>query len=141
MIAGILVTITVIMHFIGLVGLSWFLQRRWREHRKRLSSMFWQGLSIVVTVLGLFALHFLQIWVYAVAYIILGEFHSVEEALYFSTSTFTTVGFGDLVLDERWRLLSAAESANGFLLIGWSTAFLVSLTSRVRAFEIDIESG
>jgi len=141
LIAGLLVIITVTMHFIGLVGLSWFLQRRWREHRKRLTSMFWQGVSVVIIVVGLFGLHALQIWVYALAYILLGEFHTLEEALYFSTSTFTTVGFGDLVLDERWRMLSAAESANGFLLIGWSTAFLVSLTSRIRAFEADVEGG
>ncbi|WOR16160.1 ion channel [Hyphomonas sp. FCG-A18] len=141
LIAGLLVTITVVMHFMGLVALSWFLQRRWRKHAKRITSIVWQGSSVVITVLGLFALHSLQIWVYAIAYILLDEFQTIEQALYFSTSTFTTVGFGDLVLDERWRMLSAAESANGFLLIGWSTAFLVSLTSRVRAFEADVEGA
>ena len=72
----------------------------------------------------------------------IGEFDAIEPALYFSTSTFTTVGFGDLVLAEDWRMLAAAESANGFLLIGWSTAFLVAVTARVRIFEAEIgQSG
>ena len=44
----------------------------------------------------------------------------------------------DLVLAENWRMLAAAESANGFLLIGWSTAFLVAVTARVRIFEAEI---
>jgi voltage-gated potassium channel Kch len=68
-----------------------------------------------------------------------GELHQIETAVYFSTSTFTTVGFGDVILSHKWRMLGVAESMNGFLLISWSTAFLVSLTARVRAFEAKIE--
>jgi len=90
-------------------------------------------------VFSLFALHSLQIWLYAFAYLFVGELHQIETAVYFSTSTFTTVGFGDVILSHNWRMLGVAESMNGFLLISWSTAFLVSLTGRVRAFEATIE--
>ena len=86
-------------------------------------------------------LHTIQIWLYALTYLALGQFDAVEPALYFSTSTFTTVGFGDLILTEDWRMLAAAESANGFLLIGWSTAFLVAVSARVRMFEAEIEQS
>ena len=137
--AGLLVTVTFILHFVGMVGLTWFMRKRLSKHPHRMTSVFWQGAAIVFVVLGLFALHSMQIWIYAFVYLALGEFSSVETALYFSTSTFTTVGFGDIVLADEWRMLAAAESANGFLLIGWSTAFLVSVTSRLRIFEADIE--
>ncbi len=45
------------------------------------------------------------------------------------------MGYGDLVPDQRWRILGAIESANGFLLLGWSTAFLISVVSRLRSIE------
>lgn len=138
-VAGVLVVTTFAMHFAGLVGLTWFMRKRISGHPHRLTSVAWQGAAILFVVLSLFALHSAQIWVYAFVYLALGEFSSVETALYFSTSTFTTVGFGDIVLQDEWRMLSAAESANGFLLIGWSTAFLVAVTGRLRVFEADIE--
>lgn len=137
-VASILVAITCTIHFAGLVGLSAFLHKR-GVHPDKLTSVVGQGLSILLIVIGLFALHSAQIWIYALTYLALGEFGDVETALYFATSAFTTVGFGDVVISEKWRMLSAAESANGFLLIGWSTAFLVSVSARVRAFEARIE--
>ncbi len=137
-VAGVLVVLTFASHFWGLVILTSILRKR-KGHPANLTSVAGQGMSIVFVVLGLFALHSAQIWVYALVYLVIGEFQSLEPALYFSTSTFTTVGFGEIVLSDKWRMLSAAESANGFLLIGWSTAFLVSVTAKVRAFEAEIE--
>jgi hypothetical protein len=137
-VAGVLVTLTFTTHFAGMVVLSAILRER-RVHPVNLTSIFGQGLSILFVVLSLFALHSIQIWTYAFAYLALGQFDGIEPALYFSTSAFTTVGFGDLLLSDEWRMLGAAEAANGFLLIGWSTAFLVAVTARVRAFEADIE--
>jgi len=134
-VASIMVALTVIIHFFGLVGLMSFFSRRAHRFGGDVHVVR-QGVLIVSVVLGLFAVHAIEIWAYAVLYRGLGEFSSMEEALYFSTSTFTTVGFGEIVLDARWRLLSAIESANGFLLIGWSTAFLLSVTMRLRALEV-----
>ncbi len=139
--AGILVAVTFSVHFIGLVGLSWVMRRGYMRHGEHLSGVVPQGATIIAVVLGLFALHSVQIWLYALTYLALGQFDTIESALYFATSTFTTVGFGDIVLPPAWRMLAAAQSMNGFLLIGWSTAFLVSVTARVRFFEIAIERG
>ena len=138
-VASVLVATTFSIHFVGLVGLSWVLRRRYMQHSERFSGVLWQGASIIGVVLGLFALHSVQIWIYALTYLLLGQFDALEPALYFSTSSFTTVGFGDIVLPHDWRMLTAAEAANGFLLIGWSTAFLVSVTARVRVFEAEVE--
>jgi voltage-gated potassium channel Kch len=48
----------------------------------------------------------------------------IDTALYFTTSTFTTVGYGDIVLPPAWRLLAASTSINGMIIFGWSTAFI-----------------
>lgn len=60
---------------------------------------------------------------------------NLPDALYFSTVTFTTVGFGDIVLAPSIRMLSAIEAANGFLLFGWTTAFIFELISKIYAYE------
>ncbi|MEE9380870.1 MAG: potassium channel family protein [Hyphomonadaceae bacterium] len=138
LLATLMVAITVVVHFLGLTGLISFAKRRIAVRPLR-ATVVRQGAMILAVVFGLFALHTIEIWLYAALYMVLGEFPTLEEALYFSTSTFTTVGFGEITLDENWRVLSAIESANGFLLIGWSTAYLVTMTGIMR--DIDREIG
>lgn len=86
---------------------------------------------LTITVLGVFVAHIVQIWLWAIFYLAVNALPNLEEALYFSTSTFTTVGFGDIVLDRAWRLLSSFQSANGFILFGWSTAFIFEVMSKL----------
>lgn len=138
LVAGLLVAITFSVHFAGLVGLT-AVFRRAAQGATPQAEVLREGISILAVVFGLFVLHSVEIWIYAIAFLTLGEFGSVETALYFSVSSFTTVGYGDVITSDNWRLLGAIEGANGFLLIGWSTAFLVSLTGRLRALEAGIE--
>ena len=63
-------------------------------------------------------------WGWSVLLLWLGALTTMEEALYFSTVTFTTLGYGDVVLDPRWRLLGAVMAANGTIIIGWTTAMV-----------------
>jgi len=81
----------------------------------------------------LFLGHIVQIWLWAWLYLGLGEFSDLKTSLYFSTVTITTLGYGDIVLSQSWRLLGAIEAASGVLLFGWSTAILVAVL--VRAWE------
>lgn len=135
--AALLGITTFAVHFAGLVALSAIMRRR-RVHPADLTTLVGQSASILTIVFALFILHSIEIWLYALVYLAVGAFDALEPALYFSTSAFTTVGFGDVYLGEDWRMLSAAEAMNGFLLIGWSTAFLVSVSAKVRAFEAEI---
>ncbi|MNT82286.1 voltage-gated potassium channel [compost metagenome] len=64
----------------------------------------------------------------------IGFFDSFEIALYFSTVTFSTIGYGDVIPHPEWRLLAGMEGVDGFLLIGWSTAYLVAAGIRVGPF-------
>jgi hypothetical protein len=132
--ASVMVGITTIVHFFGLTMLTGLMSHahvRLRTHAGRLR----QAAMILIVVFGVFALHTIQIWTYAALYHVLGELRTFEEALYFSTTTFVSLGFGDFVLSPKWRMLSAIEGANGVILIAWSTAFFLTVTSRLDVFE------
>lgn len=128
----IVISATVVIHTLGLMAvtraMNW-VTTHMRSHGRRS-----RILALNSAVLGIFAVLTVEIWLWAATYMAIGVFDSFEEARYFSTATFTTVGYGDIVLDKDWRLLSALESVNGLLLIGWSTAFLIAASIRVGPF-------
>lgn len=128
--------ITISLHLIGLA----VLMRLIRGHRSRApkpGAVVHDVLGIAGAAFGLFVLHAAEIWLYAALYALTGALGSFEEALYFSTSTYTTIGYGDVVLPRGWRLLGAIEGATGLILLGWSTAFFVSVVGRIRMLELD----
>ena len=86
--------------------------------------------EIVVAVLFVLLVHTIQVWIWAFAFHLLGALPAFEPALYFALVTFTTVGYGDVVLHPEWRLLAGLAAANGFLSFGWSTAYMVELVRR-----------
>jgi hypothetical protein len=129
-----MVGITVLIHFWGLI----LLLRIMGHTGQRLMAdrnPFGQAALVLVVVFGIFGLHTLEIWLYAMLYLALNALPTLEPALYFSTVTFVAVGYGDVVLPRAWRILSAIEAANGVILIAWSTAFLFSVTARLRLLE------
>jgi Ion channel len=75
-----------------------------------------------------------EIWVWAALYVATGAIPPFEAALYFSTATFATVGSENFMLTPEWRLLGSIEGIDGFILIGWSTAFLVAASTRYGPF-------
>jgi len=86
----------------------------------------------IITVLALFALHGAEIWLYAVFYSLADVMPDLYDALYFSTMTYSTLGFDDAGLDYEWRLIAAIESINGLLLVGWSTAYFIGAVGAKR---------
>lgn len=91
--------------------------------------------AMISVVMGLFAVMTTEIWLWAGLYRLLDIFADFEIALYFSTITFSTVGYGDIVPAHGWRVLAALEGVNGFLLIGWSTAHLIAAGTRIGPFK------
>jgi hypothetical protein len=75
-------------------------------------------------VLGLFVLHGLEIWLYALIYRLTDLAPDIERALFLSISTYSTLGESNAPLPLAWRVFGVLEAVNGMLLIGWSTAFL-----------------
>lgn len=93
---------------------------------------FWRrSLVVSVVVLILFVALLVEAALWAAAYVVLGAIREFEEALYFSTVTYTTLGYGDVVLDERWRLLASFEAANGIIIFGWTTALIFVAVRRI----------
>jgi hypothetical protein len=97
-------------------------------------------LSLVAVTLWLLAALTAAGWIWALAFIILGLFDTLEAALYFSVTAFTTLGFGDVLLPERWRLLAGICAANGLLLFGLITAFLVEFFTQLHQSQSEIKS-
>ena len=94
----------------------------------------WRAVAFALVILAVFVAHVIEIWIWAIFYYFkasTSEIPTLEAAVYFSTSSFTTVGFGDLVLSEDWRLLSSLEAINGMILFGWSTAFIFAIVRHV----------
>ena len=127
-----MIALTVIIHAVALDRITVLLEKSgpWAYKKYKRS---WEIPLMVITVLSVFLAHIIQIWIWAVMFYYLEPetLPTFEAALYFSTSSFTTVGFGDVYLNETWRLLSSFESANGFILFGWSTAFIFEIISKL----------
>ena len=130
---SLLILVTVFIHTIGIGLLAhamphvvhWF-----RLHR----DYFRQTVAVMAIVLGLFILHTIEIWLWAAAFVWVGAVGNFPDALYFSTVTFSTLGYGDIVAAPDWRLFAAFEAMDGFILLGWSISYLIAASMRHGPF-------
>jgi hypothetical protein len=132
----VLVTLTTAMHGVGLLALSRLLRltiARYEPQHKRSGTV----LVVVGTVLCLFVLHAAEIWVWAFAYVWLGALPNLYDAVFFSTLSYSTLGAEEISATPEWRLFGSIEGVNGFLLIGWSTAYLMPAWTRYGPFHQD----
>jgi voltage-gated potassium channel len=132
LIGSALIAITVVIHAIGTSAWVEHLGKKYADD----SPVSGRGAMLVLvnTALIVFALHTLEIVIWAAAYLALvpvNELASFEEAVYFSFVTFTTLGYGDITLGEGWRLLSGIEALNGIILVGWTTAMIFSVVQHI----------
>jgi voltage-gated potassium channel Kch len=74
----------------------------------------------------------LDVLLWATVYRLQGALPSFEDAMYFSTVTFTTVGYGDIVLGREWRQLATFEAMNGLIIFGWVTALIIAVIERLQ---------
>ncbi|WP_425409461.1 ion channel [Hyphococcus sp.] len=90
--------------------------------------------SAVLVLIGLWLIiaHAIEIAIWAQTYLYFDLFETLEPALYFAGASYTTLGFGDVLLPDAWRLLSGATAANGLLLFGLSAAFLFDVAGRLH---------
>lgn len=102
------------------------------------------GTSVLLTafMLVMLAGSLGQIAVWASLFLVRGEFADFATAFYHSTVNFATLGYGDIVMSERSRLLGALEATNGVLMFGLTTGFLYSVVSALlrRAWDARMDS-
>ena len=128
--------LTVITVGIHALGTAWWIGRLRRAAktakglRRRLLPLH----LLCSTALLLLTLHIAEVAPWASAYLLLPNIDSLntfEEATYFATVTFASLGYGDIVIGGPWRLLSGIQAMNGLLVFGWSTALLFAVVERI----------
>ena len=86
-----------------------------------------------LAMLGTLLMMTASVWIWAMAFWILQTFDTFEASLYFALVVFTTLGFGDVLLPDEWRLLGGLAAANGLLSFGILTSILVETLRETRS--------
>lgn len=126
----VLAIITIAIHAAGTSGWIEYL----RHHEKDFKKRFGEIKALSFTAVALLLIHITEVLLWAASYTLLvdgGQFARFEDAVYFSTVTFTGLGYGDIVLTGTWRMLSACQAMTGLLVFGWSTALLFTVVQRI----------
>ena len=129
LIATVLLAMTVVIHA---GGVTWAVrqvhrleapgQQTWVEFRRFIAVAAW-----------IVFLHVTEISMWALAYAWGGAIAGLQTAGYFSAVTYTTTGYGDVLLPDEWRIVGAIEALTGILMCGWSTGFFFAVVSRMYA--------
>jgi hypothetical protein len=126
-----MVTLNLVIHVGGLGGL--LVAMSGRGHRPPVEEDRLAGAAVRILLImhAQFFLHICSVFTYAVLYVAVGAMPDLRDAFRFSAGVYATVG-SDLSVTPAWRLVPAVEAANGVFLLGWSTAFFVSVIGRIR---------
>jgi len=89
------------------------------------------ALVMIATVMVLMLAHFIEVGIWALVYTVLEATPERTDEFYFAFVNYTTLGYGDILPVEQWRLLGPITAMNGVLLFGWSTAVIFHVLSMV----------
>jgi voltage-gated potassium channel Kch len=128
MAAGLIAATVVIQALFMSAGMRTF---EWIEEHRPGAMAHKPATTTVIWVLFLLVPIILDVTLWATFYYLSAALPSFEEALYFSTVTFTTVGYGDIVLSREWRQLATFEAVNGWIIFGWATALIMAVIQRL----------
>jgi len=130
LIGVLLVFLTTLVHS-GFTIVAISILRQLNAEHRMLRSLWSRTLLVAGVLLMMFAASLIEVMLYAGAYLRIGAIEGLERAVYFSMVTFTTLGYGDIVLSEDWRLLASFEAANGIILFGWTTALIFAFIQHI----------
>jgi hypothetical protein len=104
----------------------------WLRREAAPTQRFWPCAWVFIRIAGWMVLfHLIEIAVWAFFYFWKDTMPDLQSAFYFSGVTYTTTGYGDLVLPKEWRLVGGVEALTGILMCGWSTGFFFAVVSRM----------
>lgn len=121
-----------ILEWLFKVANPWLMRE---PHRPKLVLLL---IGVSVWVLGIITA---GVWMWALVFLGLGALPTLEESVYFALVSYTTLGFGDVVLQHEWRILSGMAGANGFLNFGLLTALMVEALRHVRLGQHEARRG
>lgn len=103
-----------------------------KQHTEPANGRVWPATWLLIRVAGwVLLLHLVQIASWAFFYTWRGGMPDMTSSLYFSAVTYTTTGYGDLVLPEEWRLVGGVEALTGILMCGLSTGLFFAVFTKV----------
>jgi len=115
------------------LGVTWSVRRL---RARAVVHDFWASSWMFIRLTELIiAVHLIEVLVWALFYALTHAMPDLPSSLYFSAVTYTTTGYGDLVLPPEWRLLGAIEALTGILMCGWSTGFFFAVVSRMMRLD------
>ncbi len=124
------ISVNMVIQVLAVVILIRFLMGR--QKRLALEATIFEDIWILTFALAvLFAGNIIQITIWASLFIYLDEFQVFATAFYHSTVNFASLGYGDIVMSEQWRLLGALEAANGVLMFGLTAGTMFSVMQGV----------
>lgn len=106
------------------IGLREYMKRV--QQVERLESAAFQIALLALVMFLMLLSNFIQMMAWALLFVVLGEFDTFGKAVYHSAVNFATLGYGDIVLTERWRMLGPLEAATGILMFGVSTSVMTA---------------
>jgi hypothetical protein len=136
--AFLLLALTVLIHAAGMTA-----SLRWLRHSTaRMDTRFWFSTWLLVRIAAwIILLHLVEIAIWAFFYTWKHGMPDLQSALYFSAVTYTTTGYGDLLLPKEWRLIGGVEALTGILMCGWSTAFFFIVASKLYGVRLDTKQN
>jgi hypothetical protein len=131
-----IVAICLLVHVVTIVFLAdWILDQR--DKRKEQMGMLGYIVILIVSSSVIIVLHMAEISIWAMLYYARSLFPNFETSFYFSVTSYTTIGFGDVLLPPAWRILGGIEAVNGVLLCGLSTAFLFAIVNAMVQMRVE----
>jgi len=128
---------TIIVHALVLYAIIEAVRRYLLRGR---AGVFLRDMMLVMsTMLLALAGHFVEIALWALSFVLCGEFSNFAAALYYSAATYTTVGDGSIVISARWRLLGPLEAADGMLMFGVTTAMIFAVIQRLVQAKLEVQ--
>jgi len=127
--------VCLVIHVTGIILLSNSLVRRRDTIESRVGFGYGACLLMIVFI-ALIILHVSETMIWAAFYSWNGLFQDFETSLYFSLSSYTTAGYGEVLLPRSWRLLGTIEAISGVLLCGLSAAFLFAIVNALFRFRV-----
>ena len=130
-----LTSVTVVLHAIGTVHLVIPASGVWKAFNA--TPIGHRAVWILIRLVSLLlVLHVLEMAVWATAFAAGNVLPDFETSLYYSLTSYTTVGYGDVIPNVSWRLLGPIEAAVGILMLGWSTSIIIAAVQRIYNFRL-----
>src|SRR5262249_4761756 len=128
--------VNIAIHALVMTTVVWVAQSRGAQNRSHPSLFL--IVVMIPTVSVLLVAHAVEVVVWSLAYLMVDAAPAGADLVYFAFVNYTTLGYGDGIPLERWRLLGPITAMNGVLLFGWSTAVIFEVLRRTLARTLEI---